>query len=223
MDRESLPDLHYCCMVNQHFINAGQGGRRHPQQHGTKLFYQKLAVLKLHFSNSIWPKSNQFSSAIMVVIGDTFPSIPAAREAVNRWLLDEGLYYHVAKSKKSSVYELSCLAERGCTFHIKVWNTVAKGPKLTQLSLHTCFPDTHYDNKANLVIRSNISSFTIAPPSLIIDVSSSNRLSPRSSLPTVIELAISKPGMLRRFFSRRLTVKKVRAISSFGIIFNESN
>ena len=88
------------------------------------------AVAKPNFNNSVWPKSSQFSSAIMVVIGDTFPSIPAAREAVNRWLLDEGLSYHVVKSKKSSVYELNCLAEGGCTFHIKVWNTIAKGPTI---------------------------------------------------------------------------------------------
>jgi hypothetical protein len=85
----------------------------------------------------------------MVVIGDTFPSIPTAREAVNRWLLDEGLSCHVAKSKKFSVSELNCLAEGGCTFHIKVWNTVAKGPTLTQLAPHTCSPDTHYDNEAS--------------------------------------------------------------------------
>jgi hypothetical protein len=65
----------------------------------------------------------------MVVLNDTFDTIPIARDAVNQWLLNPELSYHVLKSKESIVYEIDCKARsQGCTFTVTVWNTRGSGP-----------------------------------------------------------------------------------------------
>jgi hypothetical protein len=88
----------------------------------------------------------------MVHLNQSFGSIPEGRNAINRWLLDNGESYSIGKSKKSSVYTLYCKAE-GCTFSVRLYVTVKTGATITKLEPHICSPDTHYDNSATQSVR----------------------------------------------------------------------
>jgi hypothetical protein len=84
----------------------------------------------------------------MVAVGDTFTSILEARNAVTRWVLNEGESYHVADSDPNR-YVLDCkkAVETTCTFYIRVYNKKTS-LIITKMRPHSCHPTVHYQNRA---------------------------------------------------------------------------
>jgi hypothetical protein len=86
----------------------------------------------------------------MVQKGDVFPSMEAARDVVQRHVLDDGESYKTSKSCQKR-YILDC-KDKECKFRIRVSNIKDKGYTITVLDPHTCRPTIHYKNKkAHLV------------------------------------------------------------------------
>jgi hypothetical protein len=86
----------------------------------------------------------------MIQVGNTFPSMQAACEAIQRYVLNDGESYKSEKAEKKR-YRLIC-KDANCTFCIWVFNLDKKGPTVTIYNLHTCSPAIHYKNKnAHLV------------------------------------------------------------------------
>jgi hypothetical protein len=81
----------------------------------------------------------------MVSLHDTFASIAEAREAVNRYVLDDGESYRVYKSD-SKRHILVC-KDKSCSFEIRAWCTKKTGVTITQMKPHSCCPIVHYKNK----------------------------------------------------------------------------
>jgi hypothetical protein len=74
----------------------------------------------------------------------------AAREAIQRHILDDGESYKTKKAEKKR-YILLC-KDTNCTFRIQVSDLEKKGPTITVCNPHTCSPAVHYKNKnAHLV------------------------------------------------------------------------
>ena len=87
----------------------------------------------------------------MVAIHDTFASIVEAREAINRYVLDDGKSYRVYKSD-SKRHILVCKDKPSCSFEIRVWCTKKTGVTITQMKPYTCRPTVHYKNKQTSAI-----------------------------------------------------------------------
>lgn len=80
-------------------------------------------------------------------LGDSFQTITKARDAINRYQLDNGLSYKVYKSD-SKRYIIVC-RNTACNFKIRA----SKTRKdlyfvITIFILHSCSPVTHYNSKA---------------------------------------------------------------------------
>src|SRR5580700_6030160 len=81
----------------------------------------------------------------MIALHDTFASIAEAREAVNRYVLDDGESYRVYKSD-SKRHILVC-KDKSCSFQIRAWCTKKTSVTITQMKSHSCCPTVHYKNK----------------------------------------------------------------------------
>jgi hypothetical protein len=86
----------------------------------------------------------------MLAIGDKFPDIQEAREAINRSVLDDGESYKVYKSD-SKRYILQC-KDKSCTFSIQAALSKKTGISITKISLHSCRPTVHYKNKKSSLL-----------------------------------------------------------------------
>jgi hypothetical protein len=83
--------------------------------------------------------------ATMLAVGDKFPNIQEAREAINRSVLDHGESYRVYKSD-SKRYILQC-KDMSCTFSIRAAFSKKIGVSITKISPYSCRPTVHYENK----------------------------------------------------------------------------
>jgi hypothetical protein len=78
-------------------------------------------------------------------LGDQFPSIDAAREAIRRHVLDNSESFKLAKSDKKR-FSIVC-KERGCGFGIRASKSSKEVVSITVFKLHTCGPTVHYKNR----------------------------------------------------------------------------
>jgi MuDR family transposase len=83
--------------------------------------------------------------ATMLAIGDKFPNIQEAREAINRSVLNDGESYKVYKSD-SKRHIVQC-KDKSCTFSIRAAFSKKTGVSITKISSHSCRPTVHYENK----------------------------------------------------------------------------
>jgi hypothetical protein len=83
----------------------------------------------------------------MVSLHDTFASIREAREAINRYVLNDGESYRVYKSDSKRHILLCKDKSSGCSFEIRAWCTKKTGVTITQIKPHSCCPTVHYKNK----------------------------------------------------------------------------
>jgi hypothetical protein len=81
----------------------------------------------------------------MICVGDKFPSIEAAREAISRYILNKGESYKVYKSDKTR-YILIC-RDSHCKFRIRASNSKKDRVSITKLDAYSCTPATHYNSK----------------------------------------------------------------------------
>lgn len=87
---------------------------------------------------------------MVLQVGDTFTSMQAACEAIQRYILNDSESYKTKKANKKR-YILR-YKDINYTFRIQVTNLEKKGPTITVYTLHTCSPTVHYKNKnAHLV------------------------------------------------------------------------
>jgi len=87
----------------------------------------------------------------MVQVGDIFPSMEAARNAVQQHILDDGESYKTSKSdKKRSI--LLC-KDSQCTFRVRISNIKKKGYTITKFDPHTCRPVVYYSNKRSHSVK----------------------------------------------------------------------
>jgi len=78
----------------------------------------------------------------MVQVGDQFPLMTEACEAIRRHVLDDGKSYALANKSDHKRFILTCKA-LDCKFRIRASNT-KRGVKITISNSHTCTPATHY-------------------------------------------------------------------------------
>jgi hypothetical protein len=76
---------------------------------------------------------------------DRFDSIEAAREAIRRYVLDNGESFKSGKSDKKRFY-IKC-KERGCGFGIRANKSTKGVVSITIFEPHTCSPAVHYNNR----------------------------------------------------------------------------
>jgi transposase len=76
------------------------------------------------------------------MIGSSFATLEAAKDALIRYTLARGLSYKVRSSEKRR-YIVLCRSNN-CPFRIRI-NTTDSGAKVTISEPHTCPVDTHYD------------------------------------------------------------------------------
>jgi MuDR family transposase len=81
----------------------------------------------------------------MLTIGDSYPTIQEAREAINRSILDDGESYKVYKSD-SKRHILKC-KDQACSFSIRAAFLKKKGITITKIIPHSCRPITHFQSK----------------------------------------------------------------------------
>lgn len=82
--------------------------------------------------------------------GDQFETVEVAREAIKRYVLDNGESFKVRKSDKKRFY-IVC-KERGCGFSIRASKSSKEVVSITTFKPHTCSPAVHYNNqRAHLV------------------------------------------------------------------------
>ena len=82
--------------------------------------------------------------------GDQFKTLKAAKEAINRYVLDNGESFRVKKSDKKQYYVIC--KENGCGFGICAAISSKEEVKITRVKPHTCSPTIHYNNRrAHLV------------------------------------------------------------------------
>ena len=80
----------------------------------------------------------------MVNVGDQFDSMVEARDAVWRFILDDGeLYGYGPGSKLDKKRTIMTCKETTCKFRIRII-AGKKGVKVTKMLPHTCTPVTHY-------------------------------------------------------------------------------
>jgi hypothetical protein len=77
--------------------------------------------------------------------GHQFETLEAAKEAINRHILDNGESYKVKKSDKKQYYVIC--KEDGCDFGIRVAKSRKEEVKITKAKPHTCGPAVHYNNR----------------------------------------------------------------------------
>src|SRR6266576_3006198 len=102
---------------------------------------------KLHTTN--------ITVAIMVKLGDHFPTVDAAREAIQQFVLHNGESYKTESSNKTR-YTICC-KNSTCSFCIRA-NLARKKDKAvsTVFSDHTCSPTVHYKSKQSQSVCSTI-------------------------------------------------------------------
>jgi hypothetical protein len=76
---------------------------------------------------------------------DHFETIKAAREAIKRYVLDNGESFKVDLSDKKR-YSIIC-KERGCGFGIRAFKSSKEVVSITIFKPYTCSPAVHYDNR----------------------------------------------------------------------------
>ena len=83
----------------------------------------------------------------MVNVRDQFDSMVEARDAVRRFILDDGESYGYGPGSKSDKKRtiMTC-KETTCKFRIRII-AGKKGVKVTKMLPHTCTPATHYKSK----------------------------------------------------------------------------
>ena len=84
---------------------------------------------------------------MVLQVGDVFPSIDDARNAITQHVLDASESYKALKSEKKK-YIIVCKDKSAkCTFRIQASSIVKKGFVITIFKPHTCCPTVHYKNK----------------------------------------------------------------------------
>jgi MULE transposase domain/MuDR family transposase len=84
--------------------------------------------------------------AIPLQIGDTFPDILAAKNAIHSFMASNAESFKTAHSDKTRVI-LLCKLD-GCLFRIRAFDTKKRGVTITHLVPHSCSPATHYTSSA---------------------------------------------------------------------------
>jgi hypothetical protein len=84
----------------------------------------------------------------MLAVGDSYPTIQEAREAINRSILDDGDSYKVYKSD-SKRHILKC-KDQDCSFSIRAAFLKKKGIIITKIIPHSYRPITHFKRKQGL-------------------------------------------------------------------------
>lgn len=74
---------------------------------------------------------------------DQFESIKAARDAITRFVLDEGESFHVEKSDKK---RFTIIYKERCGFRILASKSNKEVVSITVFKPHTCSPAVHYNN-----------------------------------------------------------------------------
>jgi hypothetical protein len=77
--------------------------------------------------------------------GDKFNSINSAREAIKRYVLNNGESFKLKKSDKKR-YSIVC-KETACDFAIRASKSSKEVVSITVFKLHTCGPATHYNSR----------------------------------------------------------------------------
>ena len=86
----------------------------------------------------------------MVSVGDKFPLIEAAREAISRYILNKGELYRVYKSDKTR-YILICRDSK-CKFRIRASKSKKDRASITKLDPYSYTPATYYNSKPSYLI-----------------------------------------------------------------------
>ena len=74
---------------------------------------------------------------------DRFKSIKAARDAITRFILDEGESFHVENSDKK---RFTVVCKERCGFRILASKSSTDVVSITRFKPHTCSPAVHYNN-----------------------------------------------------------------------------
>jgi hypothetical protein len=77
--------------------------------------------------------------------GDRFETIHAAKEAINRYVLDNGESFKVKRSDKKQ-YHIIC-KEQDCRFSIQASTSSKEVVSVTGVKPHTCSPTVYYNNR----------------------------------------------------------------------------
>ena len=86
----------------------------------------------------------------MVSVGDKFPLIKAAREAISRYVLNKGELYRVYKSDKTR-YIVIC-RDSECKFRIRASKLKKDRASIIKLNLYSYTPATYYNSKPSYLI-----------------------------------------------------------------------
>ena len=76
-------------------------------------------------------------------LGDQFESIQAARDAIKRFVLDQGESFQVEKSDKK---RFTVVCKERCGFRILASKSSTDVVSITRFKPHTCSPTVHYNN-----------------------------------------------------------------------------
>jgi len=77
--------------------------------------------------------------------GDQFETIQVAKEAINRYVLDNGESFKVKRLDKKQ-YHIIC-KEHSCGFSIRAATSSKEVVSITSVMPHTCSPAIHYNNR----------------------------------------------------------------------------
>jgi hypothetical protein len=81
----------------------------------------------------------------MLTVGDKFPNIQEAQDAINQSILDDGESYKVYKS--DSKCHILQYKKKSCTSSIRAAFGRKNEVSITKISPHCCRPTVHYKNK----------------------------------------------------------------------------
>jgi hypothetical protein len=90
----------------------------------------------------------------MVKLNDVFESIPAARSAITKFVLDQGESYKLVASDKKRY--IICCKDSKCKFRIRATWSAKEVVSITIMEPHTCSPATHYKSKQHQSVYSLI-------------------------------------------------------------------
>jgi hypothetical protein len=121
-------------------------------------------------------------------IGDTFPDILAAKNAIHGFMASNAESFKTAHSDKTRVI-LLCKLE-GCLFRIRAFDTKKRGVTITHLVPHSCSPSTHYTSSAALC---HIFCHIIEQQLLIIQGSPQSRFSQMRGFSSLTRSHINRP------------------------------
>ena len=82
--------------------------------------------------------------------GDQFESIQAAKEAINRYVLDNGESFKVKRSDKKQYHII--YKEHGCGFSIRIATSSKEVVSITSVMPHICSPIVYYNNQHTHVV-----------------------------------------------------------------------